>query len=258
MGTTKSVVNWRVVYDTWRSLGKPLDSETLLQVRATAGRETAYAIAVAQEVVPAVLRWMIAAYPDAKYPPPAVPNALLACLERYGKAAYRRHRELEQWGLSWREYLMAQTDIVFRHADAPNLWTVFNNVGLERYNRLLSQRANVDGQDVVVLSQSQARALSNSARWEELVDEWESGRFVISRTLTTCPGLSSDAAVLLENHLLGPAFLIADSSGINAIDSGFLPRQKADAALNLLVELERDKYTARKFYSAVIEKGAVL
>jgi hypothetical protein len=116
----------------------------------------------------------------------------------------------------------------------------------------------VDGQAVRVLSSGQARALADRERWEELVSRWEAGRLAVTKVLLTCPGLSAESAILLESHLLDAAFLIADAEGINAIDSGFLPRPKVEDAMKLLVELERDKYTSRRFFQAVIEKGAVV
>ncbi len=252
-----SKLDWPLVYDTWRALQKPLSLEDLLRLKVR-DPETAHAVAMAQEIVPMVLRWMRIAYPDADWPP-NVPRVIASCLEKYGKSAYRRHEEQSGWGIAWSEYLLAQSDIRFARQDQrPNLWAVFNDVGLQRYNRYVDNGLKVDGNTVRPLTKGQVAALTGKDRWEELVSRWEAGRLVVTNALTSSVGLSAESAILLESHLLDAAFLIADREGINAIDSGFLPPPKVEAAMKLLVELERDKYTSRRFFEAVIAKGAEL
>lgn len=253
-------MDWNEIYSLWRSLGKPLCNEGILRVKITTGRDEAHAIATVQELIPTVVRWMSASYPHHDYPPVNVPSVRVSLFCKYGKAAYKRHCELEGWKVPWSDYLMAQCGLTFRSGQSPNLWTMFNNVGIERWNRYISEngRNRVDGQIVNRLNKQQAELLSGSSRWKKLVEDWRVSRERLTRTLTSCPGLSPATAVLLESHVLSPAFLIADRDGIAAIDGGLLSEGTTKATLELLESLEKDEYTSRRFYDAVIMEGAEL
>lgn len=253
-------IDWKEIKATWLALGRPFTSDEIVKIKITAGPKTAHAVAVTQQIIPMVVQWMIRAYPNGKYPPINVTSALIGCFERYGKSAFTRHEELADWKITWSEYLIAQSEMIFDHAAAPpNLWTMFNNVGIERYNRHVGESQRIDGRVVRTISPNAMRALTTTTeRWRELVGKWERSRNVITNSLVSCPDLSHESVILLESHAISAAYLIADRDGINAIDSGFLPKPKLEAALSLLVELERDKYTAKKFYDAVIEKGALI